>query len=219
MVQGNWDDPGFFAGLMATSEQIQKLQQGVTKANFLTRPIAKIRLGKQVFEERQRAREVVVRDVVAHLSALSAAIKLESLHGDQCFNVSFLVARDDESAFDKLVQDFGDECPQWVTLKYIGPLSLNSFLHLNLKTTDFEEIDRARQLLELPSKATHKEIQQAYRQQAALHHPDKHQATNPELLQEHTQQMQVLIAAKEFLMKRCRQRRRSSDRSVPVEWL
>ena len=46
---------------------------------------------------------------------------------------------------------------------------------------NFNEIDKARRLLELGEKATSKEIKSAYRKMAFRYHPDKHtSADSPE---------------------------------------
>jgi DnaJ-domain-containing protein 1 len=177
VLQGTWDDQRFIAHLIATDEEVGQAQAALTKGLLPLRPLAKIKLGKLVFDKLQQARQDQLTAAVGTLFAPSEAIVVEPPRDDQCFNISVLIRRSEESALDTVVQEMADQLGDWIAVKYIGPLPLNSFLHLNIKATDYQTIDAAQSLLGLPEVASRKEIQAAYWQQAALHHPDKHAAS------------------------------------------
>ena len=61
---------------------------------------------------------------------------------------------------------------------------------------NFEEIDKARKLLELSKEATLKEIKDAYRSKAKEYHPDKQKSKN----EEHNKKMIQLNKAYKILM-------------------
>ena len=65
---------------------------------------------------------------------------------------------------------------------------------------NFNEIDKARRLLELSEKATSKEIRSAYRKMAFRYHPDKHtSADSPE----YEETMKSLNWAYKLLLQYC----------------
>jgi DnaJ-domain-containing protein 1 len=199
-VQGRLQEQQFVADLFGSNTEVQALHAAVLTAEGDPLP-AQMALGRRVFEEREKIRQELLRDAAAELSRAAEATKVAQPLGDQVFNLSFLVRKDAEAAFDAALEAFAERQPDWLELNYIGPLPLNSFLHINLQRGDFAQIDASRRTLDLPERATRDQIQAAYRRQAAQHHPDKHIATgDAAALEAATQAMQGIVASYESLV-------------------
>jgi hypothetical protein len=89
-------------------------------------------------------------------------------------NTSLLIALSEEARLDRAIGAYAQASPGYLELHYSGPLPPYSFTPLRFEKGNYSAIDEARRTLELPERASERQIKQAYRQLAQLTHPDLH---------------------------------------------
>ena len=191
-VQIWWEPKKILEEFKETDSEIQKL---AGKRNVL----AKLKLGKLIQKKMLNLRENFLQDVESTLMNISFDSTLNKLIDDEMIaNFSFLIEKARESELDKKMQELGKKYEGKLRFKYIGPMPPYSFVNINLNLSNFELIDGARKLLELPQLVSIDEIKKAYYALAHQYHPDKHQGS-PET----EKQMKRIIEAYNILVNYC----------------
>lgn len=89
-------------------------------------------------------------------------------------NSAFFVRRDRQGEFDNQVEQLNAQFDDSLDFRCVGPLPPYSFYTLEVRVTDFEEVDWARRQLGLSGDSTTVDaIKKAYRRLALTCHPDK----------------------------------------------
>ena len=132
-------------------------------------------IGKKLFEKAEIKKKEFIAAIHAAFERYCVAYQDGAAIKDPeyIFNRSYLVEKKKEPLFDVLVEQLAEKYDEVLTFSYIGPLPAYSFVNIEFSLGNFAVIDRARKTLNLPEKATLKEIKTAYRQLVSTLHPDK----------------------------------------------
>jgi len=144
----------------------------------------RIRIGQTVKARLDQMRDEREAEIIEALTPLARDICPHALLDDRMIlNTAFLVDRTTEgevgTTLERLDGRYGDS----IDFRCVGPLPPYSFSTVEVKTFDFESIDRARCLLGLGEDAGLAEIRDAYRRLVQQCHPDhafQHGKASPE---------------------------------------
>jgi len=148
-------------------KNLQKKGKKVTQSDHL-------KLGvqvKEILEVKNRdwaervknAMESVSRDAKHH----------EVINDEMVTSSAFLIDKGEQVSFDNALEALDTELNEQLNFKYVGPLPCYSFFTLEIKELNFEQVEKAKNILGLDEQASKKEIKQAYLGLAKVHHPDK----------------------------------------------
>jgi len=180
VVQIFGDKKKFLEELVNTNPQIKELKEKAKSP--LKGYVAKLKLGKLIFETAENKRKEYLKDVENSLKECSLDSRPGKLLDETMIgNISFLIEKKAESEFDRNMQELGKKYEGKLRFKYIGPMPPYSFVNINLSLGNFELIDRARKTLGLREAASLEEIKKAYYSLSHKYHPDKFQGTENQM--------------------------------------
>ena len=148
------------------------------KAAIASRPVEqtreeRVRIGKLVKARLDQVREERAAEIIEALKPLARDICPHALLDDRMIlNTAFLVARAGEEEVGGILERLDDRYADTIDFRCVGPLPPYSFATVEVKTFEFEEVDRARRLLGLREWAALSEVKEAYRTLAHESHPD-----------------------------------------------
>jgi len=137
-------------------------------------PTRVVESGKLLFEAVEERRKLLTR--IAHQRLLLFAAEFaegKRMNESMVMNRSYLIEREKESLLDKAVEKLGRENKKYLTFRYIGPIPAYSFVSLKFSKGNFELINGARKILQLPQKSSLKAIKKSYRKLSLEYHPDR----------------------------------------------
>ena len=115
------------------------------------------------------------------LSIVTEDIKIHEVMNDQMIsNVAFLINKNKLEKFEKIVTQIDEEYNGKLNFKLVGPLPNYSFYTIDIKELKSDLIVEAKNLLELETIGTEKEIKNAYLKKAKSVHPDTQPNANEE---------------------------------------
>ncbi len=133
-----------------------------------------VEVGRMLFEAAEGRRENFIRVIHNNLSSLSISFCDGPRNAEaMILNRSYLVEKEREPLFDGAVDLLGTEHEGYLSFRYIGPLPAYSFANIELNRGNFALVDRARKTMQLPEKASWKQIRASYRKLVLAHHPDR----------------------------------------------
>lgn len=135
---------------------------------------ARVMVGQLVKARLDRIREERAAEIVATLKPLTHDLCPHALLEDRMIlNTAFLVEQAMAGEVGVMLERLSDHYGDRIDFRCVGPLPPYSFATVEVKTFEFEEIDRSRRLLELRERATLQEVKDAYRKLVHQCHPDK----------------------------------------------
>ncbi|OGD13629.1 hypothetical protein A2V47_06515 [Candidatus Atribacteria bacterium RBG_19FT_COMBO_35_14] len=172
-----WADFNSILKEIGEEEEIKKL-----KEKILTNPEItlehQMEVGVMIKKALDKKREKYALQIQTFLNNYCTAFKVHELMDDRMvINLACLINIDRQKDFDIKIEEINTKFAEKLNFRYVGPLPSYSFYTIEIKKMKFEEIDWARKLLRLGSRAIKVEIIKAYRNGAKLYHPDK----NPDL--------------------------------------
>ncbi len=139
--------------------------------------VERIALGQMVQASLARRRAELQERLLPAFRAMTPDLATSPTMDDSIvLNVGLLLDDFGRDELDRQLALLDEEFEGQLTFRCVGPLPPYSFATVEVETPSFDQIDRARALLELGDTATADEIRQAFRRLAALAHPD----VNPE---------------------------------------
>ena len=148
------------------------------KATIASRPVEqtreeRVRIGRLVKARLDQVREERAAEIIEALTPLARDICPHALLDDRMIlNTAFLVARAGEEEVGETLERLDGRYGDTIDFRCVGPLPPYSFATVEVKTFEFEEIDRARRVLGLREWAALSEVKEAYRTLAHESHPD-----------------------------------------------
>lgn len=138
-----------------------------------------MKVGAMVKDHLDKKREKYAMEIETSLNKVSEDIKIHALMDDRMvINVAFLINRLKLGDFEKGIEELNNRFAEKLNFRCVGPLPPYSFYTLEIKKMQFEEIDWARNKLEILNDFTTKDaIKKAFQVKATSSHPDK----NPDI--------------------------------------
>lgn len=111
--------------------------------------------------------------LLENLGNAAADLEINPIFNEQVVaNVAFLLDREKQADFDEKLAHLDAQLDGQLNFKVVGPLPAYSFSTVEVVKISAEDVEWARELLEIGDTASADEIRNAYRHQARQHHPD-----------------------------------------------
>ena len=134
----------------------------------------RIRLGQLVKQLLDQRRGGIASELVVALRSRWPGIAVSPTHDDSVvLSAAVLIDGSDEGRFDETVEQLSRRYEDRLRFRCVGPLPPFSFATAEINTVNADELDAARQTLELGEYASLVEIKAAHRRLLRQHHPDR----------------------------------------------
>jgi len=135
----------------------------------------KVKLGRMVEALLSKRKEVLAPKILSALAEVACGFCLhDTLDATMIINAAFLTEKDKQDTFDQKLDEIDQKYEGRLNFRRVGPLPPYSFSTAEVKRAEFEEIERARKLLNLEEEATPSQIKEAYWNLSSEYHPDRH---------------------------------------------
>ncbi len=132
-----------------------------------------IQMGKLVKEKLDQRAGRTREQILEYLMAYCLEGKRHALLDDQMVaNMAFLVSKEKVTLLEESLNQLDRKLNGELNFRFVGPLPCYSFHTLEIIPLDFQQIEQAKNQLELLAKASAKEVRQAYVRKAKTVHPD-----------------------------------------------
>lgn len=129
-LRATYEEAPLMREILSTEPQIRQIQAAAKRTGGGTY-LERIRLGEMIAEAVEARRRRDAEEILARLAPLAEDYQLsEPRHERMALSASFLIARDDITAFDAAVDDVGRQQQDRMRLRYTGPLPPHSFVSL-----------------------------------------------------------------------------------------
>jgi len=150
---------------------LQEIAQGGKDKLDLSKAIES---GKILFKAAEKKRKNLTSAVHRRLCPLAVEFaEGKRMNESMLMNRSYLIEKEKESLFDKAMEKLGRENKAYLSFRYFGPLPPYSFVPLKFDKGNFDLINEARKILQLPQKTSLEAIKKSYRKLSLKYHPDR----------------------------------------------
>jgi hypothetical protein len=130
-IKGIYDEPTILQEVIAENPEVAELRQSLQGKSEDATYYERIRLGELVSNAVTAKRAEDEPTIVDRLLGTALSVEVgQPVHERMAVNASFLVERDRLDAFDRAVDQLGEEQAGRIRLKYTGPLPPHSFVEL-----------------------------------------------------------------------------------------
>lgn len=169
-----WDRDKIFSHILNENEEIQRMQEEISKNSADEAHSKKIELGKKVQLALYEKRNKYEKEILEYLRGeIIDCCKHDVLNDIMVMNISFLIHKKNEEKFDQKIKELDKKYNQMMNFRCIGPLPPYSFKTIEVKKLNFEEFNKAREILGLGEEISIPIIKKAYRKLIQKYHPDK----------------------------------------------
>ena len=198
-VAASWNDiNAIIKEIGETNKEIQDFKREIAKNTSEDMFQASLRLGAIVKKVLDEKRQSMQNEITDRLKSLSLEHQSHDLMEDKIvLNCAFLIPKESEDPFDVVLHELDEKYKGAIDFRCVGPLPPYSFATCEVRSIDFEEIDKARRLLDLKDRATVADFKGAYRNYVKTEHPDKSDDADGQ------QHFEAIKSAYETLMDYC----------------
>jgi hypothetical protein len=174
-VTATINDFSSFLRQVSNVAEIDLLKQSLLRMHGGPTLQDQMKVGMIIEQHASREKQQMSEQIHAAFNGLAEDFKAHDLMDDRMvLNSAFLIRTDRQEDFDRRLDDLNARFADQLDFRRIGPLPPYSFHTLEVRMTDFEEIDWARRQLELRDDViTVDAIKKAHRRLALTCHPDK----------------------------------------------
>jgi len=166
------DEVSVLPEIVILKESLQNKEGGPTQTDLME-------IGFMVKQKVDAKKDEMQQAIYDELSSLFAAKKKHEVMNDQMVtNTAFLLNRKYSTQFENVIERLDEKWNGYLNFKLVGPLPCYSFFTLELTTMDFEQVEKAKDLLGLPNVASEIEIRKAFHDKVKLAHPDTNHGDN-----------------------------------------
>lgn len=173
-VVASWELPKILQTVFRSNNQIQKKQEEIARKGEKVGVEDKVTLGKFI-EQALRTKKARYHQLI--LQRLENGTCDSCLHDvaseDMIFNAAFLLEKNYEEAFNRIITVLDQELENTVNFRVVGPLPLYSFSTILFERIDLYKLEEAKKIFGLNREITDKIVRDTYRQLAQKYHPDK----------------------------------------------
>lgn len=156
----------------------------------------RIKIGRKVKVLLDKRRDETLKIIQNTLNEIAVdTYAHECLDDKMLMNTAFLIEKDKEAQFDKLINEIDNRLQGKVNFRCVGPLPPYSFSQVEVKRIQEDDLKKGMAILGLEKEASLSEIKHAYKIQARRDHPD----VNPKDL-EASERFKELTDAYELLL-------------------
>lgn len=207
-VVANWDDLNSVIKKIGEEyEEIRKFREEIAQMPPQDTFQERIKLGSMINDALGVKKNELQHEILEFIKNRVRIIdsrKHELMTDKMILNCAFLLRKEDENVLDQALKELNEKYNEQIDFRCVGPLPPYSFFTYTVQKTNFEDIDKARKLLELGDKADSSLIKSAYRKLVQEKHPDK--TPDDREAQEKFEEIQ---AAYRTLLEYCKDERKS----------
>ena len=175
----------------------------------------KINVGRLVKESLDKRKAECASHILDVLKKEAEDYRAHAMMDDSMImNTAFLINKDKQKAFEKKVGDLDSHYQDKINFRIVGPLPPYSFSTFEITRVEFEELDRAREMLGLSKEFAPVEIRDTYWDLTKKFHPDKFPG-DPEV----QKKFEEITKAYKMLTDYCQEDRCSFKDTDVKEWL
>lgn len=135
-----WDQEKVEDRVVEESEEVRRLQEEVDRSREGSTYFARVQLGRMVESALEERANRYVSDIYDALASVAVASRSNKPIGDRMIlNAAFLVDRDSEEDFDRVVQELSDRYGELLSFTYTGPWPPYNFVNVKLRLERAEE--------------------------------------------------------------------------------
>jgi hypothetical protein len=174
-VTATINDFNSFLRRVSSAAEIELLKQSLLRVHGGPTLQDQMKVGMIIEQHANREKQQMSEQVHVAFNGLAEDFKAHDLMDDRMvLNSAFLLRADRQEEFDRRLEDLNARFADQLHFRRIGPLPPYSFYTLEVRVTDFQEIDWARRQLGLCDDViTVDAIKKAHRRLALTCHPDK----------------------------------------------
>ncbi len=159
---------------ISDTSQVRQMKEDIVKKNIYDEADA-VNIGKIIKTKIEEKNIKVSHDVVNSLIPFCIDTKKhETMNDEMLLNSAFLVKKENKDLFMEMVDQLDLKYEDNISFKIVGPLPCYSFYTIECKVLDKRDIETAKEILGIDFFKSESDLKKAYRQKAALIHPDKH---------------------------------------------
>ncbi|PIP12756.1 MAG: hypothetical protein COX49_03895 [bacterium (Candidatus Stahlbacteria) CG23_combo_of_CG06-09_8_20_14_all_40_9] len=192
-----WSDFDSILKEVGKAEEIKELKMKYVGAYRNTPLQDRIEIGRTIkvlLDKRNNVTLELIQNVLNEIAV--DACNHERLNDKMIMNNAFLIERDKEPQFDKLIDEIDNRLQGKVNFRCVGPLPPYSFSRVEVERIGEEALNKGMSVLGLDTDASLTDIKNAYRTLARRYHPDMLRQEGikaDELFNELTQAYELLL--------------------------
>lgn len=133
----------------------------------------KIKIGQAVKSILDKRRDSIFGLIQHSLTKIAIDSYAHECLGDKMImNTAFLIEKEKETQFDKILKELDNRLQEKVNFRYVGPLPPYSFSQIEVKRIEKKALKNGMAILGLEKDVSVPEIKKAYRIMARRYHPD-----------------------------------------------
>jgi DnaJ-domain-containing protein 1 len=173
-VVASWELPKILQAIFHSNSQIQKKQEEIARKGDKVGIEDKVTLGKLIEQALKTKKARYHQLILQRLEKRTCDSCLHDVASEEMiFNAAFLLEKNHEEAFNRIITLLDQELENTVNFRVIGPLPLYSFSTIIFERIDSHKIEEAKKIFGLNGDMTDKTIRDTYRELAQKYHPDK----------------------------------------------
>ncbi|MCX5815882.1 MAG: GvpL/GvpF family gas vesicle protein [Proteobacteria bacterium] len=177
-VVATWVDLNIVIKEVSEQEEVKALKQSLLNKKESITVDDQIKMGMLIKSNLNKKKDEYAHVIKDSLKGLCRNMKEYTMPDDMTIlNAAFFIDNGMRIPFEERLDELNNDFGGKVHFKYIGPLPPYNFYVLEIKKLQFEEINRAREILALDDVATKEDIKKAYKYAAVKYHPDKQSDT------------------------------------------
>lgn len=178
-VAATFNDFDSFLQEISKEEEIKQLKQSLLGKEGGVTVDDQMKVGVLVKKYLDKKREKYAEQIQSVLNKIAQGFKAHDLMDDKMVvNTAFLIDQSRQRDFEQEVERLNNKFEEELNFRCVGPLPPYSFYTLEVKKTQFKEVDWARKKLGLKDNfITASDIKKAHHRLALTCHPDKNPDT------------------------------------------
>lgn len=172
-VVASWELPKILPTIYRSNEQIHIKQSEIVRQGNKASIEEKIALGKLIEQALIATKTEYHQLILQTLKEMTIDTCLHDLADEQMiFNGAFLLEKKNEERFYQLINNLDLKLQNAVNFRVVGPLPPYSFSTVVLEKIEPDQVEKAKEILELEGHVTEKAVRAAYHRLAQKCHPD-----------------------------------------------
>lgn len=174
-VVATWDAKQILREIASKDPEIGLLKKELERLPSSAQEAVRIAVGARLSNRLKEEAKRYETEISAKLEDAGERVVTHALMNDEMvFNASFLIAREEEAHFLKLLETLDLDFKGELNFKCVGPLPPYSFATVTVQHFETEKINWAKEMLRMKDLATLDQVKKAYQKRARQCHPDTH---------------------------------------------
>ena len=155
-------------------EEIRTFKEEIAKKPPQDTFSDRLKIGSMISTALEKKRNQMAKEILDFLRQTAIDSQRHEVMDEKIIlSCAFLLEKERETDFDQALDELNKRYDETVNFKCVGPLPAYSFATYEVKRIGYDQINEARNLLDLGEETTADEIKDSYRKKTLDCHPDK----------------------------------------------